>query len=161
MATSMEELRVLRAAEEIADSIWEQIVQLDEFPKVTVGKQTARAADSIGANIAEAFGRFRFGEKVQFLYYARGSLFETKYWINRAAQRRLMPDPTVEVLNTQLTALARQLNAYVKNLKVQQVETPRTKAAHEEASEYQVGSSADDLFDKADLEWLQSPIPIP
>ncbi len=159
MATSMEELRVLRTAEEIADSIWEQVIHWDEFAKDTVGKQVTRAADSIGANIAEAFGRFHFGQKIEFLHYSRGSLFETKYWLNRAAQRNLFLPSTVEELNSQLTSLARQLNAYVKNLKVQQVGSSKAKIAREEGGEYQIGLSEGDLFDKADLEWLEFPIP--
>ncbi len=159
MATSMEDLRVLRTAEEIADSVWEHVIQWDGFAKDTVGKQLARAADSIGANIAEAFGRFHFGQKVEFLYYARGSLFEAKYWVNRAAQRRLFLSNTVEELNARLTDLARQLNAYAKNLKIQQIDVSKPKHAREEASEYQLASLDDELFEQDDLEWLQSPIP--
>jgi len=79
MATSLEDLRVLAMAESVADAIWGQVARWNEFSRDTVGKQVVRAVDSIGANIAEGFGRFNFGEKLQFLYYARGSLFETKY----------------------------------------------------------------------------------
>jgi four helix bundle protein len=66
------------------------VVQWEEFAKDVVGKQMARATDSIGANIAESYGRFNFGEKLQFLYYSRGSLFEAKFWLNRALARDLM-----------------------------------------------------------------------
>src|SRR5690349_14889612 len=90
MATALEELRVLQLAESVADAVWKQILLWDTFARDVVGSQLARAADSIGANIAEAFGRFNYGEKVQFLYYARGSLFETKYWLNRAKTRDLI-----------------------------------------------------------------------
>ena len=69
--------------------IWKRVVQWDEFAKDVVGKQMARSADFIGANIAESFGRFNFGEKLQFLYYSRGSIFETKYWLNRTQVRGL------------------------------------------------------------------------
>ncbi|NIP22782.1 MAG: four helix bundle protein, partial [Phycisphaerae bacterium] len=31
-----------------------------------VGKQLVRAADSIGANIVEAYGRYHYGKKLQF-----------------------------------------------------------------------------------------------
>ncbi len=161
VATSMEELRVLRMAEEIADSIWEQVAHWDGFAKDTVGKQIARAADSIGANIAEAFGRFHFGQKIEFLYYSRGSLFETKYWLNRAAQRNLFPPDTIQELNSQLTGLARQLNSYVKSLKVQQVGSSKVKRAREAGDEYQLESSEDDVFDKGDLEWIESLISNP
>ncbi len=79
MAIGLEDLQVLKSAETIADSIWKRVAGWDNFAKDVVGRQITRSADSIGANIAESFGRFNFGEKLQFLYYSRGSLFETKY----------------------------------------------------------------------------------
>jgi four helix bundle protein len=112
VAIRFEELRVLQAAEAVADDIWRQVVRWDPFARDVVGGQLARAGDSIGANISEAFGRFHYGEKLQFLYYARGSLFETKYWLNRALTRDLMPSPQVQDYASQLTDLARQLNAF-------------------------------------------------
>lgn len=66
MAVVFEELRVLKSAEEVADTVWKEVVRWEDFAKDTVGKQTARAVDSIGANIAEAFGRFHYGERLQF-----------------------------------------------------------------------------------------------
>ena len=90
MSLALEDLIALKNAEKIADSMWLFVINWQEFAKDTIGKQIVRASDSIGANIAEAFGRFNYGEKVQFLYYARGSLFETKYWLNRAVTRNLV-----------------------------------------------------------------------
>ena len=84
MAATFENLRILQESEAIADALWKHVTRWDEFARDVVGKQLSRAVDSIGANIAESFGRFNFGEKLQFLYYSRGSLFETKYWLNRA-----------------------------------------------------------------------------
>lgn len=66
MATSLEELRVLQDAEKVADGIWNQVIGWDAFAREVVGGQLARAVDSIGANIAEAFGRFHYGEKFSF-----------------------------------------------------------------------------------------------
>jgi four helix bundle protein len=90
MAVGLEDLQVLKAAEAVADSIWMRVAQWEDLAKDVVGKQITRSADSIGANIAESFGRYSFGEKLQFLYYSRGSLFETKYWLNRTQTRGLM-----------------------------------------------------------------------
>src|SRR6266508_4286776 len=108
MPTSLEDVRVLKNAEQIADAIYKVASRWDEFAQDVVGKQIARAADSIGANIAESFGRFHFGEKIQFLYYARGSVFETKYWLNRAAIRELMSLADSQDYVTRLTDIARQ-----------------------------------------------------
>jgi four helix bundle protein len=158
MSATFEDLRVLKSAEQVADSIWKQVARWDKFPQDVVGKQLARAADSIGANIAESFGRFHFGEKLQFLYYARGSLFETQYWLNRTNARALMESHQVEECVSKLTDLARQLNAFADGLKtVRSDSKPRT--LREFAAEY-LGDVPPDfpdtLFDEKDLAWLQS-----
>ncbi|MCB0211362.1 MAG: four helix bundle protein, partial [Anaerolineae bacterium] len=89
MGIELEDLRVLQSAESVADEVWKFVVSWDKFARDVVGGQLARATDSIGANIAESFGRFHYGEKLKFLYYARGSLFETNYWLNRSSKRNL------------------------------------------------------------------------
>jgi four helix bundle protein len=127
MSATFEDLRVLKSAEEIADSIWKRVVQWDDFAKDVVGKQMARSADSIGANIAESFGRYNFGGKLQFLYYSRGSLFETKYWLNRTKMRDLMSAKEVQGYIDQLSALARQLNTFTSGLKTVRAEQPKKK----------------------------------
>jgi len=112
MSATVEDLQVLKAAEGIADSIWKRVTRWDEFARDVVGKQMARAADSIGANIAESFGRYNFGEKLQFLYYSRGSLFETKYWLNRTRERGLMKSSEIQEYVDGLTSLARQIERF-------------------------------------------------
>lgn len=120
LTSSLKDLRILKIAETLSDEVWAQILQWDSFSKKVVGTQLTRAIDSIGANIAESLGRFHYGEKRQFLYYARGSLFETKYWLNRAAERQLMSKVAVEEYTEQLNSLARQLNSFINNIKSQQ-----------------------------------------
>jgi len=44
----------------LADEVWAAVSSWDRFAKDTAGKQIVRAADSIGANIAEGTGRGRF-----------------------------------------------------------------------------------------------------
>lgn len=153
MATSLEELRVLKDAETVADGIWKLVVRWEPFARDVVGGQLARAADSIGANVAEAYGRFHYGEKLQFLYYARGSLFETKYWLNRALARGLMAADQVQHYALQLTEVARQLNAFAGSIKNQR----RGKRAQSEVREASVEYMTDaSLFGEAELEWLQA-----
>lgn len=158
MSTSFEDLRVLKSAEEIADAVWKRVSNWEDFPKDVVGKQITRSTDSIGANIAESFGRFNFGEKLQFLYYARGSLFETKYWLNRAKVRELIPLENVQEYTTQLSNIARQLNAFADSLKTQRSDS-KTKTIRELAAEYKVDLPEDypeTLFDQNDFDWLAS-----
>jgi hypothetical protein len=93
MPLKFEELEVLHKAENIADRIWKDVVRW------------------------KPFGRFHYGEKLQFLYYARGILYETKYWFNRAIARELIPLSTGQSYTSDLTELARQLNASLATLK--------------------------------------------
>jgi len=160
VSATFEDLRVLKSAEEIADSIWKRVVQWDEFARDVVGKQMARSADLIGANIAESFGRYNFGEKLQFLYYSRGSLFETKYWLNRTQVRGLMTLDEVRKYVDDLTALARQLNTFTSGLKTVRAEQPKKKpAVREHAAEYlttELEEIFDLLFSEEDLNYLNT-----
>jgi len=61
-----EHLEVYQLAEEIADNVWNAVVEWDNFAKDTVGKQPVRAADSIGANIAEGTGRGTYKDNKHF-----------------------------------------------------------------------------------------------
>ena len=44
-------------------------------------KQVIRSAASVGANIAEGFGRYKGKEYERFLQVALGSANETEYWL--------------------------------------------------------------------------------
>jgi four helix bundle protein len=164
MAIELEDLRILKTAEDIADVVWKQVVAWDKFARDVVGKQLATAADSIGANIAESYGRFNYGEKLQFLYYSRGSLFETKYWLNRTLARELMPAEEVKGFATQLSNVARQLNTFANSLKSQRkASKPQSKSIREPGAEYSVDDWIDDstpLFTDLELNWLETLPPI-
>lgn len=130
----------------------------EPLAREVIGTQLAKAADSIGANIAEAYGRFHFGEKLQFLYYARGSLFETKYWLNRVQARGLLSSGQVQDYASQLTNLARQLNGFAATLKAQrQGGRSPSPAISEMVVEYVLDHRDDiPLFTDEDLQWLQA-----
>lgn len=76
--TKFESLRVYQLSELLADEIWAIVVKWNVFARDTVGKQLVRAADSIGANIAEGSGRGTFVDNRRFVRIARGSLNETQ-----------------------------------------------------------------------------------
>lgn len=159
MTLKFEDLRVLQAAEAVTDNIWQQVVRWDPFPREVVGGQFARAADSIGANIAEAFGRFHYGEKLQFLYYARGSLYETKYWLNRASARDLLTADQMQDYASHLSDLARQLNAFAASLKAQrrgnQSQSQKVSEASTEYVTVQSNGELEALFSEDELQWLR------
>jgi four helix bundle protein len=111
----LEQTRVYVQASEFADFVWEDVLHWRELARDTVGKQFARAADSIGANIAESYGRYHWSDRLNFLYYARGSLYECKHWIARAYTRHFYDQVTFEQRIACLQHLAVSLNAYIKD----------------------------------------------
>ena len=119
MGKGLDELEVLGEAQRIADQVWARVITWNGLPREVVGLQLARAVDSVGANIAEALGQYHYADKIRFLYYARGSLFETRYWLGRARSRGLLPETEVLALDDRLSLVARQLNAFVRSLKAQ------------------------------------------
>jgi four helix bundle protein len=116
MAEGLMGLRIYQMAESLADGIWEEVIAWRPFARDTVGRQLVEAADSIGGNIAEGYGRYYFKENRQFQLYARGSLHETRHWIRRARVRKLMTDARCKELTAKVEELAPQLNAYIKTL---------------------------------------------
>jgi four helix bundle protein len=110
----IEELEVYQLAEPFSNEIWDIILTWDYFSKDTVGKQFVRSADSIGANIAEGFGRFHYKENKNFCYFSRGSLIETKSWLIKAKARKLISEEQFVDLIAKLELIHIKLNIYIK-----------------------------------------------
>lgn len=114
--TAFENLRVYKLSEDLADIIWDVASNWDHFAKDTIGKQIVRAADSVGANIAEGTGRGSYTDNRRFARTARGSLNETQHFLRRAFKRNLLSAEQVEKLKPLVDNLAPQLNSYIKSI---------------------------------------------
>ena len=114
--TNFENLQVYRLAERLADNTWSIVLKWNVFARDTVGKQLVKAADSIGANIAEGTGRGTFVDNRRFVRIARGSLNETQHWLRRAYTRQLLTDKEVGKLKPLVDELAPKLNAYLNSI---------------------------------------------
>jgi four helix bundle protein len=114
--TNFEKLRVYKLAETLADGIWGVVITWDYLAKDTVGKQMIRAADSIGANIAEGTGRGTLQDNRRFIRMARGSLYETQHWLRRAYKRSLLSKQQVASLTPIIGELSPKLNAYFRSV---------------------------------------------
>jgi len=115
--TSFENLRVYQLSERLADTVWEIVRSWDGLARDTVGKQLVRAADSIGANIAEGTGRGSHQDNRRFVRISRGSLYETQHWLRRAFRRHLLNEQQTNELKEIVGELAPTLNAYLTSIR--------------------------------------------
>src|SRR4029453_5048299 len=114
--TNFENLQVYKLSEKLADQLWKVVSRWDLFARDTVGRQLVRAADSVGANIAEGSGRGSDPELRRFLRMARGSLYETRHWLRRAYKRKLLTAKQVDELLPVVNELTPKLNAYLRSI---------------------------------------------
>ena len=110
------DLEVYQLAFELSTVVWNIISKWDEFSRKSIGIQLIRSADSIGANIAEGFGRFHFKDNKLFCYYARGSLEETKHWLRLAYKRKILSKEDFDSVSPLMDKLPPKLNSYIKSI---------------------------------------------
>lgn len=76
----LKDLKIYQKALVISDKSWEIYQNFNWQIKKTIGDQFITAIDSIGANIAEGYGRFHYLDRIKFYYNSRGSLLESLHW---------------------------------------------------------------------------------
>jgi four helix bundle protein len=113
----LDDLRVYALPETLADTVWDTALAWDSFAKDTVGKQLVRAADCVGANIAEGYGRASPLDHQRFIRTARGSLYEARHFLRRADRRGLISRTEKGALQKCLDELLPSLNAYLRSLR--------------------------------------------
>lgn len=107
------DLEIYKLAREISKEVWKVYETFDWQTKKVIGDQWISAIDSIGANIAEGFGRFHFLDKNKFNYNARGSLFESLHWTDLLIERGKLEKKKGDELKTKLRRLSVKLNNHI------------------------------------------------
>ena len=77
MSQNLERLPIFVMAERICDEVWQEVANWSRYDREVMGGQLIRAADSIGANIAESHGRFHFAGVCQ-VTCVNGMTIDTK-----------------------------------------------------------------------------------
>ena len=84
----LKDLEVYRLSRELSKLGWEIYQKLNWQDKKIMGDQFISAIDSVGANIAEGYGRFHYLDRIKFYYNSRGSLNETTdHWLELLFER--------------------------------------------------------------------------
>lgn len=95
---NLDDLKVYKLAMEIGEKVWGIVDKWSYFEKDTVGKQLVRAVDSVAANLSEGFGRYHYKENKNFSFYSRGSLYESRTWLEKANHRKCYLMRTLPIL---------------------------------------------------------------
>jgi len=117
---SFENLTVWQNSIEFSKNIYEltKYFPKEEFYGLT--SQIRRAAVSISLNIAEGKGRYHKKEFIQFLYLARGSLYEVITCPKLSKQLHYIPktqEPTTKSLMQYAFTIQSQLSGLISYLK--------------------------------------------
>ena len=114
---NLEELEVYRIARELSKYSWDIYTKMKPEYRFGMGQQFLRAVDSVGANIAEGFGRYHYLDSVKFYYNARGSLWESKYWADLQYERNLISDKIYKPMIEKLDILGVKINNFISSIK--------------------------------------------
>ncbi|MGZ5312808.1 MAG: four helix bundle protein [Solirubrobacterales bacterium] len=106
-------LTVYEKSVSLSDDARTSVLGWSSFDRWTLGTQLVRAADSIGANLAEGMGRRTDRDQLRMLIIARGSAVETEHWLERAAARKLLCDPALAI---RAREVSRMLNGLISTL---------------------------------------------
>jgi four helix bundle protein len=110
MPSNFRQLHAYRRAVELAHEVHSAVEHWPMLDRKTVGFQLIRAITSVGANIAEASGRWHERDRRQLLFVARGSLHEAEHWIVYSEQRGLLSRGTSD----RTEEIARLLNGLIR-----------------------------------------------
>ena len=83
-------------------------------------EQVEAAACSVAQNIAEGKGRYSKKEFIQFLYIARGSLYETVTLLTIFQRMEWIDESTLEELKGQADHIGKMISGLISSLKKQQ-----------------------------------------
>lgn len=118
----LNDIEAYKISFKLSNQVWETVLKWDHFAKDTVGRQFARAIDSISANVAEGFGRFNKKDKVKFFRYSMGSVYESLDWNEKAHIRSLLNQEEYSFIFSELIKLPKSINSLIlfTNNKLQQ-----------------------------------------
>jgi four helix bundle protein len=112
----LEDLEVYEISLEISDKVWNLVILWDNFSRNNIGGQLLRAIDNVGANISEGYGRGSKIDNARFVKIARGSLYESKHWLNVLHRRKLLSDKEFKEILDEIESLPLRLSAYINYL---------------------------------------------
>jgi len=116
VVTHWRDLTVWKKSHELVLKIYRATAK---FPKTEIyglSDQLKRASYSIPANIVEGQSRNTTKEYLKFLYNARGSLEEVRYFLLLSKDLEFLPSEKYVELENEYTVVSKMLNGLMKSL---------------------------------------------
>jgi four helix bundle protein len=111
-ARSFKDLRVYQKAREVSGAVFQLSKAFPKEEAYSLTDQIRRASRSVGAQIAEAWGKRRYEKHfVSKLTDADAEQLETQHWISEALDCGYLASADATQLNTSLEEVGRMLNS--------------------------------------------------
>ena len=114
MDNRLGKLEIYQKALKLSDMGWKIFKRLPKQFQFDIGLQFLKACDSVGANIAEGYGRFHYRDKIKFYYNARGSLWEAKHWLFLLFKREFIQKDEFDEVLQLLNEMGKQINNFIR-----------------------------------------------
>ena len=110
----LKNLEIYQLSREISRLGWAIYEPLDWRIKKINGDQFIESTDSVGANIAEGYGRFHYLDRIKFYYNARASLMEcSEHWVELLYERKLISEEEYKNYKDVSGQLLLKLNRFI------------------------------------------------
>ncbi len=117
MYKNFKDMAVWKDAMSVAEAIFFITESLPKKEDYGLTSQIRRSALSISANIAEAFGRNHANDKINFYYYSRGSVTETRSHLEYGTRVKYFEESKVREVENGLNKIYFELNKIIKSLR--------------------------------------------
>ena len=110
----LKNLEVYQISRKLSSVAWEIFCRMDFMDKKHMGDQFLRSVDSIGANIAEGYGRYHYLDKVRFYYNSRASHYEAfTHWLELLFERERITETEFTSIDETALKLQIKLNNFI------------------------------------------------
>ena len=125
----LKKLEIYQLSRQLSTIAWRLFCRFDFLDKKHIGDQFLRSVDSVGANIAEGYGRFHYLDKVRFYYNERASHFEAfTDWLELLLEREKISKEEFDTISSKASILQIKLNNFIT------ITTKKGRESHDKPS---------------------------
>ena len=111
---TLKDLEVYQLSRQLSSTSWRFYCRMNFEDKKLMGDQFLRAVDSVGANIAEGYGRYHYLDKVRFYYNSRASHYEAfNHWLELLFERDKISKDEFDSIREMSSKLQVKLNNFI------------------------------------------------